>query len=80
MKLLNFDFWTTASDARDELEEQLQDYDDVRFVDIGYPQNGYGDADDISLRIHVDEDVAGASHSSFPPEIDGIPVTVSKKG
>lgn len=78
MKILNSDFWTTATTARDDLEEQLSDHDDVRFVDIGYPQGNDAADAEISLRIHVCDDFASNDYNAFPPEVDGVPVVVSK--
>lgn len=74
MNLKNLDFWTSASDARNDLEAQLSDNDDVRFVDIGYPQDSHTADAEISLRIHVCDDAAA---HSFPSEVNGVPVVVS---
>ncbi|MEZ4868365.1 MAG: hypothetical protein R3C14_43960 [Caldilineaceae bacterium] len=71
MQQQNSEFWTKATQAREELASQLQDHPDVCFVDLGYPQDG--DQDEIALRIHVCDD-----GDDFPLEIDGIPVIVAR--
>ena len=77
MNIKNTDFWTSASQARDALEEQLSNRDDIRFVDIGYAQDSHT-AVEVSLRIHVCDGAAADHTASFPNEVDGVPVVVSK--
>lgn len=77
MNIKNTDFWTSASQARDALEEQLSDRDDVRFVDIGYPQNRHAAAE-VSLRIHICDGAPADHAASFPSEVDGVFVVVSQ--
>ncbi|MEZ4658906.1 MAG: hypothetical protein R2911_15175 [Caldilineaceae bacterium] len=74
----NTDFWTTASQARDELEEQLSAHADVRFVDIGYPQDSDTADAEISLRVHVCDDSANDLAAVLPAEVAGVPVVISR--
>lgn len=72
MKQQDTEFWTKASQAREELASQLKDHPDVCSVDIGYPQDASTAQGEISIRIH-----ACNADGGFPVEIDGIPVVVS---
>jgi hypothetical protein len=69
--------WNKATEARNRLQDELRNRNDVDFVDIGYTKN---DHEEITLRVHVDEHAETTGQASFPKDVDGIPVVVVRKG
>jgi hypothetical protein len=59
--------------ALEKLSERFLHHPDVSLIDIGLnPESGY-QSDIVVLRIHVRSSTA---NTSFPEEVDGIPVIV----
>ena len=68
------ELWEKASDARETLERNLAEDQEVGYVDIGCGQSE-ADANAPSLRIHV---WGEGDEGAFPHDVEGIPVVISR--
>ena len=72
-------FWQKAVDARQALAQQHGADPDVRHIDLGYAAQGCQNADQVVLRVHVNERWFAANpddRTAFQGDVDGIPVCV----
>ena len=73
------EFWTRARRTRDKLIDQFIHHPDVIGIDIGYAPDRGEVADELVLRIHVQERWIKASPETrvaFPEQVEGISVVV----